>query len=97
MTNEANMGKLVDDLRTLSHDAEAVLHATAGQTGEKIQEVRARLAKTVESAKATYRKLEEKAAAGAKVADQTIREHPYESMGVAFGVGLLIGVLVARR
>ena len=33
----------------------------------------------------------------AKVADKTIREHPYESVGVAFGVGLLIGVLVGRR
>lgn len=97
MTNETNMGKLVDDLRTLSHDAEAVLHATAGQTGEKLQEVRARLAQTLESAKASYRKLEEKAAAGAKIADKTIRDHPYETIGLAFGVGLLIGVLVARR
>jgi ElaB/YqjD/DUF883 family membrane-anchored ribosome-binding protein len=26
-----------------------------------------------------------------------IRAHPYESMGIAFGVGLLIGVLVARK
>jgi ElaB/YqjD/DUF883 family membrane-anchored ribosome-binding protein len=51
----------------------------------------------LESAKTTCNQLEEKAIAGAKVADQTIREHPYESMGVAFGVGLLIGVLVGRR
>jgi ElaB/YqjD/DUF883 family membrane-anchored ribosome-binding protein len=26
-----------------------------------------------------------------------IRDHPYESIGVAFGLGLLIGVLVARK
>jgi ElaB/YqjD/DUF883 family membrane-anchored ribosome-binding protein len=97
MTNEANMGKVVDDLRTLSHDAEAVLQATAGQTGEKMQELRGRLASTIESAKVTYRRLEEKAVAGAKAADKTIRDHPYESIGVAFGVGLLIGVLVSRR
>ena len=97
MTNEANMGKLVDDLRVLSHDAEAVLRETAGQTGEKVMELRGRLAASLESAKATYRRLEEKTIAGAKVADKTIREHPYESIGVAFGVGLLIGVLVGRR
>jgi ElaB/YqjD/DUF883 family membrane-anchored ribosome-binding protein len=97
MTNEFNMEKLVGDLKTLSHDAEAVLQATSGQAGEKITELRGRLASTLESAKATYRRIEEKTVAGAKVADKTIREHPYESIGVAFGVGLLIGVLVTRR
>lgn len=97
MTNETNMGKLVEDLGTLSRDAEAMLHATSGQTGEKLTEIRGRLAATLESAKATCRRLEEKAVAGAKAADKTIREHPYESIGVAFGVGLLIGVLVGRR
>ena len=35
--------------------------------------------------------------AGAKAADKTIRDHPYESIGVAFGLGLLIGVLVTRK
>jgi ElaB/YqjD/DUF883 family membrane-anchored ribosome-binding protein len=97
MTNEANMDKLVADLKTLSHDAEAVLHATSGQAGEKMTELRGRLTATLESAKATCRRIEEKAVAGAKVADKTIREHPYESIGAAFGVGLLIGVLVGRR
>jgi ElaB/YqjD/DUF883 family membrane-anchored ribosome-binding protein len=97
MTNEANMGKLVEDLRMLSRDAEAMLQATTGQSGEKMTELRGRLAATLESAKATYRRLEEKTIAGAKVADKTIREHPYESIGAAFGIGLLIGVLVGRR
>ncbi|HEX9045486.1 MAG TPA: DUF883 family protein [Verrucomicrobiae bacterium] len=97
MTNEANMEKLMADLKVLSRDAEAVLQATAGQAGDKMHELRARLASTLESAKATCHRLEEKAVAGAKAADKTIREHPYESMGVAFGVGLLVGVLVARR
>jgi len=97
MTNEANMEKLVTDLKTLSHDAEAMLSATAGQAGEKVSELRARLNASLESAKATYRRIEERTIAGAKVADKTIREHPYETAGVAFGIGLLIGVLVSRR
>ena len=97
MTNEANMEKLGTDLKELSRDAEAILQATAGQAGEKMTELHSRLSKTLESAKATYQRLEEKTVAGAKVADKTIREHPYESIGIAFGVGLLIGVLVGRR
>lgn len=97
MTNEANMERLVGDLKTLSRDAEAVLEATAGQAGDKISELRSRLSTVVESAKTACHRIEEKAVAGAKVTDKTIREHPYESIGVAFGVGLLIGVLVGRR
>ncbi len=97
MTNEANMEKLMTDLKTVTRDAEAILQATTGQAGEKMVELRARLSSALDSAKATCARLQEKAVAGAKVADKTIREHPYESMGVAFGVGLLIGVLVTRR
>jgi len=97
MPNEANVEKLMTDLKLLTHDAEALMHATAGQAGDKVGELRHRLTAALETAKATCQRLEEKAIAGAKVADKTIRAHPYESIGVAFGVGLLIGVLVGRR
>jgi ElaB/YqjD/DUF883 family membrane-anchored ribosome-binding protein len=91
------MEKLVTDLKNLSRDAEAVLQATAGEAGDKINELRSRLASALDSAKVVLERIEEKAVEGAKAADKTIREHPYESIGIAFGVGLLIGVLVARR
>jgi ElaB/YqjD/DUF883 family membrane-anchored ribosome-binding protein len=97
MPDEANVEKLMTDLKVLTHDAEALMQATAGQAGEKVGELRHRLAAALETAKATCQRLEEKAIAGAKAADKTIRAHPYESIGVAFGVGLLIGVLVGRR
>jgi len=97
MANENNIEEITADLKTLSRDAEALMNATAGQAGEKASELRQRLSAALDSAKATCRQVEEKAVAGAKVADKTIREYPYESIGVAFGVGLLIGVLVGRR
>jgi len=97
VTNEESMEKLVTDLKNLSRDAEAVLQATAGEAGDKINELRSRLASALDSAKVVLERIEEKAVEGAKAADKTIREHPYESIGIAFGVGLLIGVLVARR
>ena len=101
MTNEANMEKLGADLKELSNDAEAMLQATAGQTGEKMSELRRRLSSALDSAKVTYQRIEDKTIAGAKAADKTIREHPYESIGiaagVAFGLGLLIGILAGRK
>jgi ElaB/YqjD/DUF883 family membrane-anchored ribosome-binding protein len=95
-TSEANE-RLAADFKQLMRDAEELLKATAGEAGEKVKEVRARLTKALESAKTTSGYLQDKTVETAKAADQTIREHPYESIGVAFGVGLLIGFLVARR
>lgn len=43
-----------------------------------------------------YDTAREKAARGARVADQTIREKPYQAMGIAFGVGLLLGILLKK-
>ena len=94
---ELNTDKLVTDLKRIVNDSEEILHATKDAVGEKAHEVRERLTKALESAKRTCRRLEDKAIEGAKAADRTIRDHPYQSLGVAFGVGLLIGVLVTRR
>lgn len=89
--------KLMADLRLVVRDAEDVLKATAGDMSEKAKETRARLGASLESAKAAYHRLEERAIEGAKAADGVIREHPYQSIGIAFGVGVLIGVLVGRK
>jgi ElaB/YqjD/DUF883 family membrane-anchored ribosome-binding protein len=55
----------------------------------------------LERAKTTYADFQERglesARAAASKADDTIRMHPYESIGVAFGLGILIGVLLRRR
>ena len=29
--------------------------------------------------------------------EQTIHEHPFESVGIAFAVGIVVGVLIGRR
>jgi len=94
--SEAN-GRLAADVRLLVRDSEELLKATAGEAGEKIKEVRNRLSKAVESAKATCEKIGDTAVEQAKAADEVIRDHPYESIGIALGVGVLIGILVARR
>jgi ElaB/YqjD/DUF883 family membrane-anchored ribosome-binding protein len=94
---EVTMGKLVQDFKVVMHDAESLLKASAGELGERAREARVRLAASLESARANFQKVEERAVEGARATDRVIREHPYQSIGVAFGVGLLIGVLVTRR
>ena len=95
--SEINTDRLVSDLRTVTRDAEELLKTVSGERGNGSNEMRARLSSAIESAKATYHRLEDKAVAGAKATDKAIRAHPYESLGVAFGMGLLVGVLVGRK
>jgi ElaB/YqjD/DUF883 family membrane-anchored ribosome-binding protein len=95
-TGEAN-AQLVKDLRAVVRDAEELMKATASQAGEKLTDLRGRLSTALESAKGTCHRLEEKTVETAKATDRCIRDHPYETIGVAFGLGLVVGILVARR
>jgi ElaB/YqjD/DUF883 family membrane-anchored ribosome-binding protein len=56
----------------------------------------AKLENVIEKAKETCQRLQDQTAAAARSTDKTIREHPYPALGVAFGLGLLIGVLAMR-
>ena len=94
---ELNTERVVTDLKRIVRDSEALLHDSGEALGDKARETRVRLTETLESAKAICGQLEEKAIQGAKAADQLIRKHPYQSIGIAAAVGLLIGVLVTRK
>jgi len=93
--------RVLQDLKTLARDSEALLKVTAGDLSEKAKGARARLADALERAKTTCAELQDQtvasAKAAAKKADVLIRDHPYESAGVAFGIGLLIGILITRK
>jgi ElaB/YqjD/DUF883 family membrane-anchored ribosome-binding protein len=97
MTAETANEKLTEDLKSLIQDAEALMKATSSEAGERLDEIRGRLAAAVESAKASCQWAEERTRAAAQATDQMIRDHPYESIGVAFGVGLLVGLIIWRR
>lgn len=89
------------DLRALAGDAEILLRATAADVGDKARAARARLAAGVEKLRANCQEWParglEAAGAAARNVDQTVRAHPYESVGLAFCAGLLLGVLWQRR
>lgn len=53
--------------------------------------------KLVNDLKAILERAEQKAIERAKAADRVIRDHPYQTIGLAFGVGLLIGFLARRK
>ena len=58
--------------------------------------LREKLEAGMEKAKELCDRLQAQTSAAAKAADRAVREHPYQALGIAFGVGVLVGVLAAR-
>jgi ElaB/YqjD/DUF883 family membrane-anchored ribosome-binding protein len=97
MATAENTESFTTDLTEVMREAEEVLKKRGNHFDDKADAIRSRLKAALESARATCQRLEEKTKAAAKATDRVIREHPYESIGVGFGLGLLLGVLVARK
>lgn len=93
--------KLMSDLRLVIADAEELLRMTADQAGEAAADVRARVQARMNQAKADLLQVQEAAVARAKAAghaaDEFVHENPWKSIGIAAGVGLVLGLLVSRR
>ena len=86
-----------NNVAQLAEDARALLTATADVAGEKASEARKRLAAALERGKEFYGTARDKAIEGSKIADQTIRENPYQTIAIAIGVGALVGYVIGRR
>jgi ElaB/YqjD/DUF883 family membrane-anchored ribosome-binding protein len=99
--SEVTTGKLVEDLRVLVADAEALLAATAGDLSDKAKLARRKAAESIENGRARLEKLESQLGARAEAiaedATAYIRENPWQSVGIAAAVGIVLGVLLGRR
>lgn len=94
---EESTEKLLEDLKAVVQDGEELLKAGVQDLSERGAAARERLAAALEVARETRRKLEAQALAGAKATDRMIRDHPYQSIGVAFGVGMVLGIFLNRK
>jgi ElaB/YqjD/DUF883 family membrane-anchored ribosome-binding protein len=98
---QASAEQLMDDLQTVLEDAEALLSATAGQAGERVQQVRAQAEETVRAVRdrlaAAQDEVTRRAREALDNADEYVRENPWQALGVTAGVAFLIGLLAGRR
>jgi ElaB/YqjD/DUF883 family membrane-anchored ribosome-binding protein len=102
MTSKAiSADKLMEDLRLVVTDAEELLRATAGQAGEKVAAARARAEESIDAAKARIAQAGYAAAAQTRIAasqaDDYVHDNPWTAVGVAAAVGLIVGVLIAKK
>ena len=97
----ANIKTVRNDMNTLVKDAQELFREAGLATGQKADELRARGLKLLETATEKAQELQtvavEKGKAAAHTTDEFVHEHPWKSVGIAAGVGLVIGMLISRR
>jgi ElaB/YqjD/DUF883 family membrane-anchored ribosome-binding protein len=93
--------QLIDDFKVVVADAEALLKATASQGGEKVAEIRAKAEESLRIAKVKMAEAQAalliKTKEAARATDVYVHENPWRAIGVAAGVGMVIGLLIGRR
>ena len=80
--NARTTEELMAELREVAREAEALLQATADQTGARVEELRERA---------------KEALAAARGIDEQVRKNPWAAVAIAAGVGLLLGLLLSRK
>jgi ElaB/YqjD/DUF883 family membrane-anchored ribosome-binding protein len=97
--------KLRADLRAVMIDAEELLRTGAVQAGEKASETagaaRAKVQESLRLAKERLMTAEtalaDRTREAARATDLYVHENPWKSIGVAASLGVIVGMLIARR
>jgi len=93
--------KLISDFKTVVSDAEDLLKVTASAAGEQANVARSRVRESLAEAKVKLAAAEEVAIArakeAAKVTDEFVHDNPWKAIGLAASLGLIFGLLIARR
>ncbi len=95
--SEVSAEKLAADLRLVISNTEALLRATAGSAGESVAAARAKVKDSLESAKEQLGPLGEEAAKQVRAAEDYVRGHPWQAIGIAALVGTALGLLISRK
>jgi ElaB/YqjD/DUF883 family membrane-anchored ribosome-binding protein len=92
--------QLMNDLKTVIQDAESWLR-NSSLTGDDLKAAKEKFERTLVSAKADllhYQEIVvEKTKEAAKATDEYVHENPWRSIAIGAGIGLLLGVAIARR
>src|SRR5580693_8887841 len=98
MAKRVTTEDLYEHLQDVIRDTEALLQATASYAGDKAEQAREKAGDSLRAAKERLSGVQEDVAERArdymKQGDQYVRDNPWQSVGLAAGLGLLVGVLL---
>lgn len=100
-TQTGTRDQLVSDLKSVISDAEAWLRNGSQLTGDELRAAKAKFERTLTSAKSGLIELEEsvveRTKEAARATDEYVKENPWKSVGLGAAVGVVIGMLIARK
>ncbi|EPL04317.1 DUF883 domain-containing protein [Pseudomonas sp. TH05] len=92
---------LMADFQALVSDTERLLEHTATLAGDQADELRGQihdsLLRARETLQLTEDSLRERGKAAVTATEDYVQSNPWQSVGIAAGVGFLIGLLATRR
>ena len=98
-STSASREKLIDDMKVLSKDVQDLLKVTASVVGERASDARSKVEASLKVAQEKIGTLSETAKArgreAAQVTHEYVQENPWNAVGIAAGIGLLIGLVLA--
>ena len=101
MAKQVSSEQLMKDLRTVMLDAEDLIRATAGQAGDKVSEARSRAEDSIRMAREALSEAGgeamERTREAVAGADEYVHENPWTAVGIAAGIGLVVGLILARK
>ena len=92
---------LVSDVKVVLDDIEAMLQQAASAGGVQAQELREKAQAALRATQARLHEFQdatgERVRAAAKTTDDWVHANPWRAIGVAAGVGVVVGLLIGRR
>jgi ElaB/YqjD/DUF883 family membrane-anchored ribosome-binding protein len=92
---------LLKDFNAVVNEGEQLLKSVVDEGGDKANALRAKMESNLKAAKERLRDIEETAIETTKTAvratDTYVHENPWRAIGVAVGIGAVIGLLLNRR
>jgi ElaB/YqjD/DUF883 family membrane-anchored ribosome-binding protein len=97
-SSDATTDKLIEDFNAVIADTEQLLKSVAAVGGEKAGAMRASVEQNLKAARERLEELQDaalgRARAAAESADDYVRANPWESIGIAAGLGALAGIII---
>ena len=98
---ESSRAKLVDEFAAVLAEAEEMLKRAAAETGDKARDLRSQVETKLLRAKLSLQELEgqavDRAKAAARATDDYVHDNPWQAIGIAAAVGVVVGLLMNRR
>jgi ElaB/YqjD/DUF883 family membrane-anchored ribosome-binding protein len=100
-TPASSQDQLLEEFQALVRDTEQLLQHSASLAGEQAEELREQIRSSLGRARTTLHNAEgallERGKAAVQATEGYVQTHPWQTLGVAAAIGLLLGMLITRR